>query len=76
LGSSIGWEDRRAEDRRTGARRSADQIKADQIEAFDRAKIALLAHGLDSPEFAAAAQVTEDLRRELRELLGYRSDSI
>ena len=65
----LGWPDKQANvDRRGGDRRS--QAMLDYDAATVDARAALLAHGLDSPEFAAAIEATEELRRLSREIDG------
>jgi len=54
-------------DRRQGDRRSRDQLRQDYDGAVMRAKAALLAYGLDSPEFAAAARASEDLNLQIKQ---------
>ena len=56
------------EDRRQGERRSRDQLREDYDDAVARARAALLAHGMDSPEFAEAARATEDLSSRIKEI--------
>jgi hypothetical protein len=63
----IAWEDRRTTaDRRLAERRA--QVRKDYDQAVEDARAILLAHGMDSPEFVAAAKSTENLRRLSREV--------
>src|ERR1700742_61804 len=56
---------RSVNDRRQGDRRA--QIQEEYVAAIEQAKAALLVHGMDSPDFANAALVTEDLRAQLKD---------
>jgi hypothetical protein len=55
-------------DRRKGEGRSKEQLREDYDGAVTRAKAALLAYGMDSPEFAEAARATEDLSWRIKEI--------
>jgi hypothetical protein len=55
-------------DRRKDQRRSREQLREDYDGAVTRAKAALLAFGMDSPEFAEAARATEGLAWQIREI--------
>lgn len=55
------------EDRRQGERRSRAQLSEDYDGAVARARAALLTHGMDSPEFAAAAQATETINTQIKQ---------
>jgi ribosome-binding protein aMBF1 (putative translation factor) len=58
---------RTGEERRNGERRSRAQLAEDYDGAVARARAALLAYGMDSPEFAAAARATEDLNGQIKD---------
>ncbi len=53
---------------RPGVSGTREQLAKDQRVAFEQAKAVLLKFGMDSPEFYAASQRTEHLRRVLRDL--------
>jgi hypothetical protein len=51
-----------------GVSGTREQLAKDQLAAFEQAKAVLLKFGVQSPEFYAASQKTEHLRRVLRDL--------
>ena len=54
-------------DRRQGERRSRQQLSEDYDGAVARARAVLLAHGMDSPEFAEAAKATETINAQIKQ---------
>ena len=66
---SVDWQNRRANVERRGRDRRS-QTMLDYDAATEDARAALLTHGMDSPEFAAAIRATEELRLLSRKIDG------
>ncbi len=58
------------EERRSGEDRRLTERRLEYDQAIDAAKAELVSNGIDSPEFALAAQASEQARQRLNEVGG------